>query len=457
MKKALISLGALVFTGALLASCSTSSASSIKKPNKGKKVNEVTFKAYNEDYDLTNFSIKSSDSFDDVMKELVEIPRLYSTLIDEDDKEEFAFTSKNDYKSSITATNYYVPYSENILYEKYFASSETISSDDIYFQTLYNSSGEESTVYEKTYTKTTETTKRNKYSETNSSTIEGGRAGKTTYSASSISERSVDGGRYRLENNKSTSNKIEGKESGSKSSKDYEYLNGTEKSTDDNYGKTYKGYDDSGNVYSYTYSTFLSSNFLSSYKTKQSSVMPSSAVYLSNYYNEDFKDLFKGSFELTDKYIVIKFDTTYLLNVYSEAVLDAEDDAQVKSNYDKLIKGDYKGSKGSYELWIDYVTDVSDSGTTYLSYGYAKADTKIKINRKTTYDDDYINDYHISESDAAIIKGKQYTIKGYITEYMEIAVNSNDYSKKIDSMKKLCKKNNVLDKITMSVYDTGLF
>ncbi len=459
MKKALISLGALVFTGALLASCSTSSASSIKKPNKGKKVNEVSFKTYDGNYDYAELSFKSSDSFEDVMKALIEMPSLsYTVQKDTSDEYRYAYTSKKISKTDITSKNYYIASNGPTLAEKYAYLSENSATEDVYINESSGESKEEVTVYEKRTSKSNLKLKYGNYLESDSESYEAGRAGTKTITSvdGRVSERKVDGGRYRLENNKSTSNKIEGKTSGSVNNKDYEYLNGSEKATDDNYGKTYKGYDDSGNVYSYTYNTFLSSSFLSQYKTKPSLGISGSSVYLRSFYNEDFKDLYKGSVELTDKYIVLKFDTTYMYDIYADAARSASDKDEVKTNYNKLINGDYKGSKASYEIWIDYVTEVDDEGDVDLSYGYAKASTNVKLNRKAKYDDDYINDYHVSESDAAIIKGKEYTLKGSMTQLMEIAINSNDYSKKIDSMKKLCKKNNVLDKITMSVYDTGL-
>ena len=116
MKKTIMSLGALLLSGAILASCGMS-ASSIKKPNKGKAVDSVSFKTYDNDYDELELSFKKGDSFDDVMAALTKLPEINLSKIEDANTYECGYSYKLSYDVSMTQTNYYDTYTKN-LYNK---------------------------------------------------------------------------------------------------------------------------------------------------------------------------------------------------------------------------------------------------------------------------------------------------------------------------------------------------
>ena len=459
MKKTIMSLGALLLTGAVLASCSNSNAASIKKPSKGKAVSEVSFKAYNDDDEETNISIKKSDSFDDVMAALVQMPTIYMTRNESDDAIEETYTYSSTYKSTMKAKNYYT----NTLYDKYESKGESTSSEDYYMKMSSSDEKDETTVYDKTTMNLTSKNVKNKYVTSEKINSETGVAGTTTTKREngSISERSVDGGRYQKNTSNGSETYVGGKETNSESAKEYKYLKASEKQDDENYNATYYGYDSMGNYYSYKISDFLSLKSLSPYYMKSGGsyypyyAVATTSINLSNYYDDGFmKDYTKGSFEITDKYIIIKMDTSYNRSVYQDAYALAGDSAtesQIKSEYDKLIKGEYKGTKANYEIWINYKNELRNSdGFNYLSFSYLKATETNKLNRKAKYDDDYFNRYGISNQETKdLLSGKEYTMNGTGSMTYEMTINFKDYTKKINSMKDTCKKNNIFDEIDM--------
>ena len=248
MKKAIMSLGALLLSGVVLASCGNSSAS-IKKPSKGKAVSEVSFKAYNDDDEETNISIKKSDSFDDIMAALVKMPTIYMTENQSDDAIEETYTYSSTYKSTMKAKNYY----SNTLYDKYEVKDNSTSTEEYYMKMSSSDEKDETTVYDKTTMNYSSKTTKNKYSDSEKIDSEAGVAGTTTIKRKdgSISERSVDGGRYQKITSNETETYVGGKDTNSESTKEYKYLNASEKPTDENYNATYFGYDTMGNYYSY--------------------------------------------------------------------------------------------------------------------------------------------------------------------------------------------------------------
>ena len=275
--------------------------------------------------------------------------------------------------------------------------------------------------------------------------------------------RSVDGGVYSKLESKITSKGVNLNETESTNTKEYKYLNASENATDPTYGSTYYAYDVDGTEYSYKISTFLNTKKLYGLYTKPGIKIPygsmvMTSVDINTVYNEDYKDYFKGSVELTDKYIIIKATSTFDDTVYRVAYSKAGDNPtedQVKAKYDELLNSDYKGTKATFEIWIDYTNDYYGvEGLTEVSFGYLKYEQIRKQNSKGKYDAEYFDEHGIYDEDTKnSLKDLEYTTKGSSVTSGEVAINGDDYSKKIDSMKNTCKKNNIFDKLT---FDVGL-
>ena len=458
MKKTIMSLGALLLSGAVLASCGMS-ASSIKKPNKGKAVDSVSFKTYDEDYEELELSFKKGDSFDDVMTALTKLPSVYISKFEDEKIFETGYAYKLSYDIGVTQKNYYESYSNN-LYNKMTSSSKASQSGDYYNKIVDSNTTRDNTVYSKMSSTSSVKTTKDKYSEERTAKVENGVAGTTSfvYDNSKISSASVDGGVYEkadkreiqkgnnLSNNEKTSSNV------------YKYLKASENRSDPTYNQRHYGYDIDGTEYSYRIQTFLDEDSMSStyYRTGASTTPHISSSFsdtdFKSIYNESMQDYIDGSFELTDKFIIIKATMTYHETIYREAVESFDEEpteTQIKAKYDELLKNEYKGTKSTYEIWLDYTTpEYDDKDHVYLSNSYLKATQILKANKKDKYDDKYFKDNGISDQDIKnMLNGKEFTTVGYSKMEYEMAYNTNDYSKKIKSMKDTCKKNNIFDSI----------
>lgn len=433
MKKIYLSLGAMLLAGVVLASCGANSG--VKKPSKGKAVDKVTF---------TDSSIGATEFTKDTKAEdLVTSLTGYLYPSSSDAKNnEYKITSIHSENSTTTKENTIF---SNEFYKKYKESETASGSVDYYTRTEFSESEVKSEVYfDRTYGGTESNSADDMSYTTEEKTTEKN-AG--SYVEKTSGERTIDFGVYKEEKGsyKTKSSTMSGESS--TGSKVYKYLDASEKPTDENYGATYYGTGDSGETYYYTISSFFKDQ--GDY----------SSICVSDFYQEKYKDLFDVSFELTDKYIIIKADVTYLNEVrnYLSEKSNLEDKSYDSteaylSAYKDILAKEYKGSKTTYEVWIDYNTkDPNEEDKVMLSYAYYKVEKVIKASYSIELNDKYFDKNPVADELKEKAKGKTQKVKINETEKTEYAVNTNDYSKKIKSVKDSCKKNNIFDKLDMKV------
>jgi hypothetical protein len=432
MKKIYLSLGAMLLAGVVLASCGANSG--VKKPSKGKAVDKVTFT----DSSIGATEFTKDTKAEDLVKSLT--GDLNPTSADAKNSE-YKITSVYSYNSTTTKENNIF---SNEFYKKYKESQTASGSMDYYTRTESSDSELKREVYlDRTYS-ATESDSADDMSYTTEEKVTEKDAG--SYIRSS-GQRTIDFGIYTEEKDsyKMKSSTMSGESSSS--SKVYKYLDASEKLTDENYGATYYGTGDSGETYYYSINSFFKNN--GGY----------SSICVSVLYHEEYKDLFDISFELTDKYIIIKADVTYLeevsdyLNDKSYLEDKSYDSTEAYlSAYKDILAKEYKGSKTTYEIWIDYNTKNPDQeDKVMLSYAYYKVEKVIKASYSIELNDKYFDKYSYADELKEKAKGKTQKVKINSTSKEEYAVNTNDYSKKIKSVKDSCKKNNIFDKIDMKV------
>ena len=417
-----------------ITACSTTN---IKKPNKGKSVDKISFKYMNPNKIVENIEINSSDSFKDVYNKLN-----YSTLEIAQIDNSFGFTRYKKQSNSLSGSN--IVYN-NALAKKYNEKNSIDEKYDAYFKRRngeFIGSYADSFfkgVYDSKSSKSADSIKKvdNVYNE-------------LSYAAkeySSNTEYSVESGRYNIYKNKKVSDDNCLKKDESSKTSLYQYVSGQ---TDiDNIYKTYYGYDSDGEKYSYSLGTFVNTSRIFDYNISSIN------------YDEEYDELYDNSFELTDKYIILKVKSKYTNYMFEDAIdqLTLEtnktffDKSVVIQKLNKLIDECYTNTYSQTEIWIDYSNpyDISDDTVKKLTYGYYKHVEKNNIKKKITYDVRYLDYYYptISDDLAKDLIGVE-SVFTYKSSYVEeIAVNKKSYNSKIKSVMKKCKNNNIFDKITM--------
>lgn len=419
----------------LLISCSTTN---IKNPDKGKKVDHISFKYMNPSKSVEEIELNNSLSFDEVYDKLKFV---YIEMAQENGS--FAY-KKYKYNEETFLGN-------NIIYEDYkltnnFKTKNKIEEEyDNYFKrTNGEYSGYNIEFYHKDNYIKNSSLSFDSYKENNYSYKENGFAG-TEYSSSS--EYKTDSCNYVINKNK---NNIISKNKNDKENNEssiYKYVNAS--SSIDDIHKSYYGYDEEGNKHSYSLATFVNTSYIFDYNIQNL------------FYNNEFKELYDNSFILTDKYIILKIKSKYTSFMYDDAINQLKletnqssfDTSAIINKLKKLSSDYYTNTYRETEIWIDYSNpyDISDVSVKKLTYGYFKEEEKNNIKRKIIYDVRYLDYYYPSlDNDfAASLIGVEATeeYKSYRIE--EIAINHNSYNNKIKNMNKKCKKNNIFDKIVM--------
>ena len=241
------------------------------------------------------------------------------------------------------------------------------------------------------------------------------------------------------EMNGSAKSKKENGTTTTSSSKSY-YISASEKSTDTDYDKVYESYDiENKDEVTYEISSTHGINvntFSSSY-----------SVSISSAYNANLDDLYTTSYELTDKYIILKGDCNFTQEVYEKAYAKAvakhllPSSAQIKDELNALIEGEYKGSKSSCELWIKY--DKKSIGFAYYKLDYT---TNYNISRQYEASDFTSEFGYDAEAKYAYdykdLVGKQFNKKGKSSSVLTISTSENGFDDKTNKLFTNCEKDN---------------
>ena len=446
MKKIYLSLGAMLLAGAVLASCGGNNTKlKISRPkDKGNAVDSINIKLNN-----SELSLNKNDEFIDVYNALqgkiynYDYEKFY-TDEGEQNGAKYSYVQQRAHTGKVSRTNYY---NDNYFYKKMSETSKFFGSDDVYYKRTTKDfvSTEES--YLDSFYNGTSTIEANDYSDVYKENS------RTTYGGSYIVdnrafERKINFGSYDFEYEKETVKTKTYEMSSEANESVYKALNDSEKLDDADYGKRKSGYDTDGKEYGYTLSTF--------FDEKSNGYLPIN-MYL--YYSSVLKDEYECSFELTDKYIIVK-TSTYLTHTVIEETSSLVNDYTNEEDYANQIKEianrDYKGSKEEIEIWFDYTNLTTKNGDTHeITLVYGTIIENYKVNYKRTYDDQFFAYHNIFNEDIINeYKGMTYTAKGSEYNASGFVVNSEDYSKKITTIRDKAKKNNIFSKIKMTVEES---
>lgn len=218
----------------------------------------------------------------------------------------------------------------------------------------------------------------------------------------------------------------------SNSNKKY-YIEATEKSTDSNYDKEYVGRSNKiGNIFYSISEEYIGNSASSTY------------VSINSMFSFKLSSLYETSYELTDKYIILKSKCNFTDEIYNMASNEDE--------INKLIQNDYKGSSSEYEIWIlhtgnDLVFDYykESINTVYnIDKIYEESDFASFSSYSYTYGyEDYI--------------GKKTVKKGNTLTYKEISTLDNTYNKKMNDLYAECEKDNAYKDVVFKPYNPSLF
>ena len=442
MKKALLSLGALVLSGVILSSCSFGGgAPKIKAPKKGKAVDSVSTTLFGD----TSFEIKKDDDYKDVAEKLYDLynnmpmawngyTSAFESCYEEIDKYKETNRIQNERqvqdKVSVNETTTY--YSDT--------SGDYKHVDNVFEAEVY-SNNRRIAKQNSTYDKATEKNNANYsemyygYAKVDSSTND------YSFKEAIIQKGNMtETGKYSYQ---------EGTEANE--GRMAFYLEGSGKTSDEDFYTEY--YYKLPNMYTESYR-----------KPDKLDVEPeySESIYMGTFeYDESFKDMIDYSFELTDSEIILKAKVNYTGDAYDFAYGKCEEKGDVNDstvhNYlkDNVMQNEYKGSYIEYEIWIKYDQKDEDPENTfnYLSYTYYKETTYNKFDISEELTKARVADY-LDEKIQNDYIGKKYTKKGMSSEvktykYNDPEKTAKQYKKKTEKLVKEAKKYNLFDKLTV--------
>ncbi len=229
------------------------------------------------------------------------------------------------------------------------------------------------------------------------------------------------------------------------------FIEASEKSTDSNYGYEYIGRSNkTGEVY---YS--ISEEFIGNSGTNED-------VYISYMFDANLSSLYEASYELTDKYIILKTKCDYtkeIDDIASRKVYNVSKDqlwGEKKKEILKLIENDYKGSSSEYEIWISHTGD-----NLYFDYYKASINTIYNIDR--VYEEsDFTSDPLYQSYLGGYIRtdpygykdyvGKKIVKKGNSSTYREMSTLEDNYDKKMNDLYAECEKDNAYKDLVFKPY-----
>ena len=435
MKKTLLSLSAMLLAGAVLASCSFTKGVKVAKPkDKGKAVDEVKIVNYQND----EITIKK----DSKLSELSYFFAYYYDMTSKntEDSSEFAFTKNVTNKKEAKYTNY--PIEPTVVADNYSQASEEKYSYDIYGYEMHNTNN---STYKSYYYSTESKTKKEKADKVSGTTTLNNTYKKAgTYSEDSSGTRIIDYGVYHDTSTSSTEKSSTTSSNDSSKKITNQYLDTSEKVGDENYGSDYYGRDKNGSYVYYSISSFYDEP-------------DNDSFYLGNIYYFEFDDSYDCNLELTDKYIIIKTKTSFIMELFNFYFLDDyrydnngsyPSSEKLVESYKKFIDNYTKDTSCEMEVWLSYTDKVIGHDYNDIGISYYKVDYKYNYIRDFEWNDklfDYnnINDGEIKEK----LQNKKLTKNVKVSSVTEAASNTDDYSKKIKSTKDSIKKNNDFDDI----------
>ncbi len=223
-----------------------------------------------------------------------------------------------------------------------------------------------------------------------------------------------------------------GSANGSQNSKESYYISASEKSTDDTYGYKYVGYDLKNEE---TVSYQILSNYGFESNMLSSDYFDTQSYRVSNFYNDEISNLYTFSYELTDKYIILKSDFNFTDEVYNAAFTKSLTGSNLATELKTLMETDYKGSKSSYEIWLAYTNNS-------IGYAYYKADTLTNYNISKVYEKSDFLEFEFEENNYTDLIGKTYNKKGKVSETTIVNTLTDGYENKINDLFSYCEKNN---------------
>ena len=446
MKKVYFSMGAMLLAGVVLASCGNSS--SLSKPKKGKAVDSVDIKVGSfslSDYDL---KIEKNSENKDVFPKFIDSYLVgYKSDVFDYAGGELAYSMVATENTTYTGTNY-LDASNYLLHKNLKVKVSGKTSKEGYISINQESENKSSS---KSYYNSKTSFKMNmNYGDMSTKQIRnevktfGGDLGSSTKDL--VTSNNYDFGVYEKNSNEYVTNSFGMKQSEKESEETYKYFNKTEKSTDEDYGKRYYGYDKSGQYQNYKLLEL--GNY--PYEIQDS-------VTAFDSYSEEYKDLYEASFELTDKYIILKskVNCTDAIAREADAYFNKQGISataeQFVSKVNEIREEKYKGSYTEYEIWLSYFTTLKDEPDCHLiTCDYYKKKEVSKVNYSGTYDDAYFEEHGITKDEVKdLAKGKKYTLKGSSIEITEYAANNKKFDSKIKNFKKKAEKNNIFKDMKM--------
>lgn len=450
MKKRLLSICGVAVAGLALASCSGNSNISysemvVNTPSeKGSAVDTVSVKDVNDWVEEVNISINNKMTFAEIVTALKE--NSYTNFVGKDTiaynyslKTISDYTAENDY--TFNEFGFFAKGKENVKAESY-TSSETYLKKDLEEDTkngtyrTYKSSlsyqksnRSENDMSENSLVKLeTKQAKEYKYNETSTETSED-----LKYAYYSNQEYAADANAKRT------------KMSGSSSVISSYYVSGSEKSTEEDYGGKYTAYDpfkEENVSYTIDASYGMNININGTFDN----------VDVTELFNSNITDLYTTSYELTDKYIILKSDFNFTEEVYTKAYGKATlsslsslsltvDGAKLKEEIDKLMASEYKGSTTSYEVWLKY--DESS-----IAFAYYKCEETTCYNIDKTYEESDFTSTLGYDAETKYTKdykdlvGKKYVKKGKTTKTIKRSTSDAGYEDKINNLFSECQKDN---------------
>ena len=164
----------------------------------------------------------------------------------------------------------------------------------------------------------------------------------------------------------------------------------------------------------------------------------------------DYEEYYENSFEITDKYLIIKNK----INTSEQAIRLAEEQGFTKSQAESLFK-EYEGSYSYNEVWLNYKQTKKAESVYNLGYDYFKSDSVEKRNREivlsvntTPYDEATLNKLGVNGKINSQSSLNESHFESYKVDISDSEINNikNNFINK-------CKDDNILTKYKFTKSD----
>ena len=435
MKKRILSICGVALVGITLASCGkggiTYSEIKVNTPSeKGNAVESVEAKTTGAFNRVITYSLNNKMTPEEVIDALSESFSAYlptkESAYNYSSKQISNYTAENDYGVD-SNYGYYLKGKETVNTEMYSSKEYYIKSDSL------NSTNPTSKIYkaDANYVKINNT----QDDKTVNSIVKSDAKKVNVFDSNTsndVTERTMKFASSTETETVINSKATRGSANGSQNSKESYYISASEKSTDDTYGYKYVGYDLKNEE---TVSYQILSNYGFESNMLSSDYYDTQSYRVSNFYNDEISNLYTFSYELTDKYIIVKSDFNFTDEVYNAAFTKSLTGSNLATELKTLMETDYKGSKSSYEIWLAYTNNS-------IGYAYYKADTLTNYNISKVYEKSDFLEFEFEENNYTDLIGKTYNKKGKVSETTIVSTLTDGYENKINDLFSYCEKNN---------------